>query len=365
MVDKQKISKLAKIIVNYSIELKKNEKVLLIGYGFDSYPLIKEIYRECVIAGAKSIDVRFPSSELSKIFFDHANNGQIKHIDSLELTVADSYDAMVQIVADNNPFELAGIDHKKRIMAQKARKPLSDVLHKKKWLLFYYPNAASAQTAKRSLEEWEDFMLDSCILDWKKEQKKQDAFVKLMKKVKHIRITGEETDLELSVAGQKWKTCCGKRNLPDGEIFTSPVRTSVNGVIKYNVPSRYNAQDFDWVKLTLKDGKVVGEESNNKEALTKILDTDAGSRYYGEFAFGLNNNVTEATRLIICDEKMGKSLHMALGKCYEEAPNGNDSNVHWDLIFNFKWGKAELYFDGKKVFSKNKWTDRSFAFLNK
>ena len=185
-----------------------------------------------------------------------------------------------------------------------------------------------------------------------------------MEKVKHVRITGTETDLSLSIDGQKWKTCCGKCNLPDGEIFTSPVRTSVNGVIKYNVPTHYRSHDFDWVKLTLKDGKVVKEESNNQKALTEILDTDKGSRYYGEFAFGMNNNIKKGTRQILFDEKMGKSLHMALGKCYEECPNGNDSNVHWDLIFKFPWAKAELYFDGKKVYSKTKWIDKRFSFLN-
>lgn len=364
MVDKQKLQKLAKIIVNYSIELKKDEKVLLIGYGFDSYPLIKEVYRECVKQGALKIEVRFPQSELSRIFYENAKEKQISHVSDLDLKVADDYDAMVQIVAENNPYELGKIDDKKRILAHKARKPISDILHKKKWLLFYYPNLSSAQTAKRSLEEWEDFVLDSCIKDWKKERKIQEKFISLMKKVKKVRIIGEETDLELSIKGQKWRDCCGMRNLPDGEIFTSPVRDSVNGFIKYNVPTRYNAQDFDWIKLTLEKGQVIKEESNNQKELTKILNTDPGARYFGEFAFGLNNSVKEGTRQIIFDEKMGKSLHMALGKCYEECPNGNDSNVHWDLIFNFIWAKAELFFDEEKVFSKGKWIHKNFKFLN-
>lgn len=364
MVDKAKVQKLAKIIVGYSIAVKKGEKVLLRGYGFDSYPLIKEIYRECIKAGAIAVDVRFSHDEIARIFFDHANEAQMVHLSDLEKKVADSYDAMVQIVADENPYEMTDVDIKKIYKVQKARKPLSDILHKKRWCLFYYPNLASAAFAKKSLEEWEDFVFDSCLLNWKKELVMQKKFAALMSKVKHIRITGEETDLELSVAGQKWLTCCGTHNLPDGEIFTSPVRTSVNGVIRYNVPTHYQSQDFDWVKLTLKDGKVVKEESNNQKALTEILDTDAGSRYYGEFAFGLNNNITQGTRQILFDEKMGKSLHMALGKCYDEAPNGNDSNVHWDMIFKFAWAGAELFFDGKKVYSKTKWVDKRFAFLN-
>lgn len=365
MADITKLKKIADIMIHYSVELKKGEKILLIGYGFEAYPLIKELYREAVKAGAIKIDVRFPQSELSRIFYEEADEKQLKYLDPLEKKTADNYDAMIQIVADENPFEMSQIDHKKIVMAQKARKPVSDILHEKKWCLFYYPSRSYAQTAKKPMEEWENFVLDATIKDWKKEQQMQRKFIKLMEKVKHIRITGEETDLELSIDGQKWKECCGKRNLPDGEIFTSPVKNSVNGVIKYNMPTRYLSHDFDWVKLTLKNGKVVKEESNNQKALTEILNTDQGSRYYGEFAFGLNNEIKEASRIILYDEKMGKSLHMALGKCYEECPNGNDSNVHWDLVFHFKTAKAELYFDGKKVFEKNKWTDKQFDFLNK
>lgn len=365
MVDRTKLRKLADIITNYSIEVKKGEKVLLRGYGFDSYPLIKEVYRECIKAGALQVDVRFSHDEMGRIFYENANEAQLKYMTALDKKVADSYDAMVQIVADANPYEMTDVDVKKIRIAQKARKPLSDILHKKRWCLFYYPNLASAAFAKKSLEEWEDFVFDTCLLDWKKEETKQIKFVNLMKKVKHVRITGDETDLELSIDGQIWKTCCGKCNLPDGEIFTSPVRTSVNGVIKYNVPTHYQSHDFDWVKLTLKDGKVVDEDSNNLKALKEILATDKGARFYGEFAFGLNNMIKEGTRQILFDEKMGKSLHMALGKCYDECPNGNDSSVHWDLIFKFKPADAELYFDGKKVYSKTKWIDSKFDFLNK
>ncbi|MBD3330758.1 hypothetical protein GF354_04485 [Candidatus Peregrinibacteria bacterium] len=364
MVDKSKIKKLAKIIVNYSISVKPGEKVLLKGYGFDSYPLIKELYAECIKAGALDTVVRFSNDELSRVFFENANEKQMKYLSPLELKVANNYDAMVQIVADDNPYELKDIDYGKIQTVQKARKKLSDILHKKKWCLFYYPNRASAQTAKKNFEDWENFVFDSSIKDWAKEEKMQTKFVNLMKKVKTVRITGKETDLELSIKGQKWRTCCGKFNLPDGEIFTSPVKNSLNGVIKYNVPTNYMSHDFNWVKLTLKKGKVVDGDSDNKEALTKILNTDKGSRYYGEFAFGLNDKIKEGTRQILFDEKMGKSLHMALGKCYEECPNGNDSHIHWDLIFKFKEANAELYFDGKKVYSKTKWVDSRFKFLN-
>jgi len=364
MVHTQKLKKLAKIIVNYSIAVQKGEKILLRGYGFDSYPLIKELYRECVKAKADSIDVRFSEDEITRIFFENATDEQLKHHTKLDEKVADSYDALVQVVADKNPYELSKIDIKKINIVQKARKPISDILHKKRWCLFYYPNVTLAHKAKKSLEDWENFVFNSCLIDWRKEQIKQRKFIALLKKVRIIRIKGIETDLTVSVAGQKWIECCGTHNLPDGEVFTSPVKKSVNGVIKYNVPTHYQSHDFDWVKLWLKDGKVIKEASNNKKPLTKLLNSDPGARHFGEFAFGLNNKIKKGTREILFDEKMGKSLHMALGKCYDEAPNGNDSQIHWDLIFKFKSARAELYFDGKKVFCDGKWTDKRFAFLN-
>lgn len=365
MVDRTKLRELAKIMINYSIGVKKGEKILLRGYGFDSFPLIKELYREALKAGADQVDAKFSHDELGRIFYEEANDRQLTKLTALDKKIAESYDAMIQIVADNNPYELTEVPMDKKIKTRKAFKPLSDILHKKRWCLFYYPTLASAAMAKKSLEEWEDFVFDSCLLDWKKVEKIQNKFVGLMKKVKTVRIVGEETDLEVKIGGQKWKTCCGKCNLPDGEIFTSPIRDGVNGVIKYNVPTHYNSHDFDWVKLWLENGKVVKEDSNNKKALTELLNTDKGSRYYGEFAFGMNNKVKKGTRQILFDEKMGNSLHMALGKCYDEAPNGNDSNVHWDLIFHFHWAKAQLYFDGKLVYDKKKWIDKKFQFLNK
>ncbi|MEK7673443.1 MAG: aminopeptidase [Patescibacteria group bacterium] len=364
MIDKKKLQKLADIIANYSIEVKKGEKILIRGFGFDGYPLIKEIYRECVKAGAGQVDVRFSNEELSRIFFENASGTQLEHLSELDKKVAESYDAMIQIVAESNPYEMIDVDIKKMQISQKSHKVLGEILHEKRWCLLYYPNLASAMFAKKNLEEWEEFVMDSCLLDWKKVEVMQAKFVELMKKVKNIRIAGKETDLRLSVAGQKWRNCCGKRNLPDGEIFTAPVRDSVNGVIKYNVPTHYHSHDFEWIKLTLQDGKVIKEESNNQKALTEILNTDPGARFYGEFAFGLNDNIKQGTRQILFDEKMGKSLHMALGRCYKECPNGNDSNIHWDMIYRFDWAGAEIWFDEVKVYSKTKWVDKRFSFLN-
>jgi aminopeptidase len=365
MIDKQKLNHLAKIIVNYSIKVKPEEKILLRGYGFDSYPLIKKLYRECVKAGAMQVDIRFSHTEMSRVFFENANQKQLEYRSRIDEDLAKTFDAMVQVVAEENPYEMEGVDIKKVNLHQKALKPLSDILHHKRWCLLYYPNLSSAQTAKKSLEQWEDFVLDSCIKDWPIEEKNQRKLIKVLEKVDQIRVTGEDTDLKMSVKNQKWRTCCGKFNLPDGEVFSSPIKNSVEGSIKFNVPTHYLSKDFDWIKLVFKQGKIVKEEANqNTKALSAILNTDPGARFVGEIAFGLNRTINEGTRLIIFDEKMNKSLHMAMGKCYEDCPNGNDSQIHWDMIFNFLWAKATIYFDGKKVFADGKWIDARLKFLN-
>lgn len=365
MIDNAKLCKLAKLIVNYSIAVKKGEKILIRGYGFDSYSLVKEVYRECIKAGAISVDVKFSIDELARIFFEEAADGQLTHLSELDKKIVESYDATIQIVAEDNKYELNEISQEKLKKSLKARKVLADIAATKRWCLFYYPNMASAIFAGKSLDKWQDFVLNCCLLDWKKVEKIELQFIELMKKVKEVRIVGKETDLRLSIAGQNWRACCGKRNLPDGEIFTAPIRNRVDGVIRYNTPSHYRGQDFGWVKLWIEKGKVVKEDSDNLAGLREILATDDGARYFGEFAFGLNERIVEPTKQIIFDEKMGKSLHMALGKCYKEAPNGNDSSVHWDLIFRFKEAKAVIYFDGVKVFFDGKWRDKRFLFLNK
>lgn len=365
MPDTHKLQKLADIIINYSVALQKGEKLLIRGYGFEGYPLIKELYREAVQKGARKVDVRFSVGELGRIFYDHATAYQLAYRDRIDEKVAETYDAMIQIVADENPYELSNVPVSKIQTVQKASKPLSDILHKKRWLLFYYPARAYAQTAKKSQETWEDFVLDSCIRDWKKEEQVQKRFIELMKKIDEVHVTGNETDLKLSVKGQAWRTCCGRCNLPDGEIFTSPRLISVSGVIRFNVPTRYQSKDFEWVKLWFEKGVVVKEEaSHHTEDVTAILDADQGGRRVGEFAFGLNKTINEPTRMILYDEKMGNSLHMALGKCYDDAPNGNDSTIHWDMILRFDWAGAGIFFDGVKVYEKKKWVDQRFRFLN-
>jgi len=365
MLSKSKLRELAKIMVNYSVFLKKDEKLVIKARGFETLPLVKEVYKEALNVGALKVKVDFSNEELNRIFYENATDKQLTYVSENEEDIADSYDAMIQIVGGTNPYELNQIDPSKMQMHSQAWKSVSDIMIEKKWCLFYYPNPASAALAKKPLEEWEDFVMDSCIVDWEAEAKMQRKFIEILKEVKFIHVTGEETDITFGVDGQIWRVCAGTHNLPDGEVYTSPIRTKVDGVIRYNIPTIYRSKEFQWIKLTYKNGEVVDSESNNKKALDEILDTDEGSRFLGELAFGLNENIQTPTKQILFDEKMGRSMHTALGRCYTEAPNGNDSIIHWDLIFRFPESDAKVFFDEVLVYEKGKWIDLRLLFLNR
>lgn len=364
MIDTKKLQDLAKIIVNYSVAVKPDEKVVIKAYGFETSPLVQEVYKAALKAKALKVKVDFSTDELSRVFYEHATDKQLTYITDLEKELASDYDCMIQIVGGTNPYELS---HIHQDILQKHRstwKPVQDALINKKWVLFYYPTPSSAALAKRDLNSWEDFVFDSCLVEWPKEVKKQETFISILKTLNTISVKGKETDITYGVKGQIWQVCAGTHNLPDGEVFTSPIKTSVNGTIHYNVPTIYRSKDFSWVKLTYKDGKVVESDSDNKKDLDTILDTDEGSRYIGELAFGLNKAIQAPTKQILYDEKMDKSMHNALGKCYDDAPNGNDSINHWDLIFRFPEANASVYFDDVLVYNEGTWVNPRLTFLN-
>jgi aminopeptidase len=350
-----RLVELAQLLVNYSIKLQKGEKVLVILYGMEGYPLLKEVYRECVRVGAHcTYELR--DSELVRLFFENATQEQIENPPSkARLMQAKEVDAMIQILADRNSSELANVDQQKMIAQRKVNKVVSDILHKKRWVLFEYPTVVAASNAKQSTEQWEDFVFQACLVDWKKVGEEQQALKELLTLAKEVHIVANKTDLRVNIENQSWIKCNGIHNMPDGEIFTSPHRTGVNGNIHFNTPTQYMGKDFQWISLEFKKGQVIGFDSDNKEELKKILNTDTGARYLGEFAFGTNKMIQTPVNSILFDEKIGGSNHMALGKCYDEAPNGNDSSIHWDLIIRHKDIQGKVYLDGELIQENGIW----------
>ncbi|MFL6558809.1 MAG: aminopeptidase, partial [Bacillus sp. (in: firmicutes)] len=210
-----------------------------------------------------------------------------------------------------------------------------------------YPTSSMAQLAKMSTEAFENFYFDVCNLDYGRMDQAMDSLKALMDRTDKVRITGPGTDLSFSIKDIPAIKCAGRLNIPDGEVYTAPVRDSVNGVVTYNTPSPYQGFTFENVKLTFRDGKIVEAESNDSSRINKIFDTDEGARYIGEFAIGVNPFILNPMQDILFDEKIAGSFHFTPGQCYDDAFNGNHSNIHWDMvnIQRPEYGGGEMYFD--------------------
>lgn len=345
----ERIKKLAKNLVGYSINVKEGEKVLIEYSGEKTIPLVKQLVREIYekkgIPYTKNIDIRLKREMLLK-----ATKEQIELLAQNDSEFMKQMDCYLRIDAEGNPCELADVPTEKLNMYSTYYSiPVHfKVRLKKKWCILEFPNETYANNANMSFDEFEDFYYNVCTLDYKKMSDAMTALVELMNKTDKVRIVAKDTDLSFSIKDIPAIKCCGEMNIPDGEVYTAPVKNSVNGVISYNTPSRYQGSEFSNVKLKFKDGKIIEATSNDNEKINKILDTDEGARYVGEFAIGVNPYVTKPMKDILFDEKIMGSIHFTPGSCYEDAPNGNsDSAVHWDLVLiqTPEYGGGEIYFD--------------------
>lgn len=215
------------------------------------------------------------------------------------------------------------------------------------WVVMRYPNDSMAQLAKMSTEGFEDFFFDACLVDYSRMEKQLEPLKELMENTERVTIKGPGTDLEFSIKDIPVIPCHGKRNIPDGEVFTAPVRDSVNGTLSYNTPSSHNGFIYENITFEFRDGKIVKAAANNCEKINKVLDTDEGARYIGEFSLGVNPKILHPMMDTLFDEKIAGSFHMTPGNCYEEAPNGNSSAIHWDLVCIQRkdYGGGDIYFD--------------------
>lgn len=267
-----------------------------------------------------------------------------------EARVMQNMDAYIGLRANENINELSDVpaDKMKLFGDTIMNKVHLDIrVPKTKWVVLRYPTQSMAQLAKMSTEAFEDFYFQVCNLDYSKMSKAMDSLVGLMEKTDRVRLVGPGTDLTFSIKGIPAIKCAGEANIPDGEVYTAPVRDSVNGVITYNTPSPYQGFTFENVKLTFENGKIIKAEANDAERINKIFDTDEGARYVGEFAIGVNPYISHPMQDILFDEKIDGSFHFTPGQSYDTAYNGNHSSVHWDLvnIQRSDYGGGEIYFD--------------------
>ena len=343
-----RITTLAHNLINYSCELKPGEKVLIETEGIE-LPLVKELVKEAYLAKAIPF-VTLKDHEVERAILMEATKEQLEMMAKYESMRMSDMDSYIGIRAPKNPTELSDVPSDKLSMhAKYFREPVHFNIRvpKTKWVVLRYPNYAMAQASNKSLEAFEDFYFDVCNLDYSKMSKAMDSLVDLMNNTDKVKITGRDTLLEFSIKDIPAIKCDGKMNIPDGEVYSAPVKNSVNGYITYNTPAVYNGFTFDNIKLEFKDGKIIKATANNSEKINDIFNTDDGARYIGEFAIGINPFILNPMKDTLFDEKIAGSIHFTPGGCYDDASNGNDSSVHWDLVFiqRPEFGGGEIYFD--------------------
>ena len=360
------LEKYADVLVNYSTKVKENDLVIIYARGYEAQPLVKEIYKKCLLNGANPI-VRTSMDEIAETFIKYANNKQLEYIDEMSKIEVDNADVMIFIGAPNNVKSMTKADSSKLAKRSKATHPvLARRLERSasgdmRWVIADYPTNALAQEANMSLEEYSEFLLNSCYLDidnpvekWQEIDKEQKRIANILNKTSRIRYVGDKTDITFSTAGRTWVPCSGSMNFPDGEIFTSPVEDSANGTIYFDFPQNYHGSTAKEVYLTLENGKVIEAHAEiGNEFLQDMLNMDKGSRFVGEIAIGTNDRIQDVTGNILFDEKIGGSIHMALGASYPEAGGKNQSGLHWDMIKNMKQG-GKIYADDKLVYENGK-----------
>jgi aminopeptidase len=351
-----RVVKMAEVLVNTSLKVKKGESIL-ISADFTAKPLVLELYRLLIKKGAKLVRVSWESYELGEIYFKNASQAQIHSFPELSFNEIKKMDCWIGIRSSANTKGLVDIDPRLISTRSKVLKKIVDWrVEKTRWVITDFPCEALAQEAEMSLGDYEDFVFSAVNgVDWKKVYKKQEKIRSLLNKTKKVRIVAKDTDLSLDISGRHAVNAAGEFNMPDGEVFTSVVENTACGFITYTYPAIYMGREFRGVRLEFKGGKVVrAMAEKNEEALNKILDMDHGARFLGELGIGNNYKITRFTKDILFDEKMGGSIHLALGKGYKETLSKNTSALHWDMIKDLKSG-GELWFDKKLVQKNGKW----------
>jgi aminopeptidase len=361
-----RFDKLAKLLVEYSTRLKRNETVLVEAFDVpDEMPiaLIPAIRK----AGAIPF-VQIHRARVSRALTLDASDRQLKLMASHELARMRKMDAYIAVRGSNNVTELSDVPAKQMQLMAKRMRPVQDQRVKKtKWVVLRWPTPSMAQLAGMSTEAFEDFYFEVCTLDYGKLQPGMKALKALMERTDRVEIKGTGTDVRFSIKGIPAVICGGDRNIPDGEVFSCPVKNSVQGCVTFNAPSIYQSIGFDGIRLEFRDGKIVDATSNQTEKLNKILDSDAGARYLGEFSLGFNPYVLQPMRDILFDEKIAGSFHLTPGQAYEEADNGNRSQVHWDMVSIQRpdYGGGEIYFDGKLIRRDGEFLSKQLRSLNR
>ena len=338
--------KLAKLLTNYSCELKKGERALIDVTDIPD-EFVVELIRAVRARGAiPLVDTRH--SRIGRELLIGSDEKRAKLVAELEMFRMKKVQAFIALRGSHNASESSDVPSGVMQMYSKITRPVQDYrVNKTKWVVLRWPTPSMAQAANMSTEAFENFYFDVCTLDYAKMARVMLPLKKRMQKADKVRLVAPGTDLNFSIKGIGAVECVGSRNIPDGEVFSCPVKDSVNGVIQFNTPTLYAGTKFENVRLEFKAGKIVKATASNTKRLNEILDTDAGARYIGEFSLGFNPYIQNPMCDILFDEKIAGSLHFTPGQAYEDCDNGNRSAVHWDMVLiqRPEWGGGEIWFD--------------------
>src|ERR1700704_2695086 len=345
-----RFDQLAKLLVEYSIRLKRNEKVLIESFDVPDEMTIA-LLRAVRKAGGMAF-VQIQRAQVNRALALDATERQLNLASAHELARMKKMDAYIALRGSNNVTELSDVPvEQMKLLTKKMRPVIDQRVKKTKWVVLRWPTPSMAQLAGTSTEAFEDFYFDVCTLDYRRLQPGMKALKALLERTDRVEIKGLGTDLRFSIKGIPAVICGGDRNIPDGEVFTAPVKDSVEGHVSFNAPTIYQGASFDGIRLDFRRGKIVEATSNEPKKLNDILDSDAGARYIGEFSLAFNPRILQPMRDILFDEKIAGSFHFTPGQAYEEADNGNRSQVHWDMVSiqRPEYGGGEIYFDGKLI----------------
>jgi aminopeptidase len=345
----QRITTLAENLVNYSCQVKTGDKVYIHYTGAATRPLAKALVQAVYAAGGLPF-IHYTDPQLQRLQIMECTKEQMElmaQVDALEMSNMDCY---IAVRGTDNVSELSDVPADR--MALYERYYVTPVHHeirvpKTRWVVLRYPNDAMAQLSGTSTEAFEDFYFQVCNLDYSRMEQAMQPLIDLMNRTDRVRLTGPGTDLTFSIKDIPAIACAGRMNIPDGEVYTAPVKDSVNGTLSYNTPSVFQGFTFENISLTFENGKIIQATANDTERLNKVFNIDEGARYVGEFAIGVNPYILTPMKDTLFDEKIMGSIHFTPGNCYEEASNGNSSAIHWDLVLiqRPEYGGGEIYFD--------------------
>ena len=346
-----RLAQLAEVLTSHSTRLRAGERVLIEAYDVPE-AFVNELIAATIDRGAIPI-VETKHNQVLRQMYRKYGEDAFKLLGDLEKYRMERMEAYIGVRGSNNICELSDVPvSSMRLLQHHVFQPVHhDIRLKTKWVVLRYPNPAMAQQAGMSTEEFEDFYFDVCTMDYSRMSHATEALRRRMERTDKVRIVGPNTDLEFSIKNIPAVACGGENNIPDGECFTAPVKNSINGRIHFNTSTIYQGVTFSNVEFELRHGKIIDAKSDKTDRLNQILDTDDGARYVGEFSLGFNPYITRPMLDILFDEKIAGSFHFTPGNAYEEADNGNRSQIHWDLVLiqTPEFGGGEIYFDGQLI----------------